>query len=56
MGMVRWDSGREGRIAGVCRDGAGEEAEDDAMLGAVSGSSWGGNAGAMVFILPILSN
>jgi hypothetical protein len=51
MGMVRWDSGREGRAGKLCLGDEEGEEEDEAGLTAVSGSSWGGNVGDMVLFL-----
>ena len=45
MGMVRCDSGKEGRAGGLCLVDAETEEEDEEGLVAVSGSSWGGDVG-----------
>jgi hypothetical protein len=45
--MLRWDSGREGRLTELCREGASEGAEEG---GEVSGSSWEGNVGDMILL------
>jgi hypothetical protein len=46
--MLRWDSGREGKLTELCREGADEETEEG---GEVSGSSWGGNVGDMILLV-----
>ena len=50
MGMVRCDSGKEGRFVGLRLEDCEGEEEDEAGLIAVSGSSWGGDVGDIALL------
>jgi hypothetical protein len=48
MGIERWDSGSEGKLAARGLGEEDEAAAEESALVAVSASSWGGNMGDMM--------